>query len=105
MFLAIYDGETFNAGDFPDALLITLFTMSLVFLILLFLMFTISAFKYLKFTKEKSPIVNEAPDKGVLNWDEMDEDMRVAALVATIDYNTETKEDAKLVSIKKIDQE
>ena len=34
MFLAIYDGENFNAANFSDALLITLFSMLLVFLIL-----------------------------------------------------------------------
>ncbi|MCK9536382.1 MAG: OadG family protein [Bacilli bacterium] len=104
MFLAIYDGKEFNSGNFPEALLITLFSMSLVFLILLFLMFTISIFKYFKFTKEKSPTISEASSKSV-NWADMDEDMQVAALVATIDYNAETKQDTKLVSIKRIDQE
>jgi hypothetical protein len=96
MFLAIYDGETFDAGNLPEALLITLFSMLLVFFILFILMLVISAFKYLN--PKKRAAENIA-------WDNLDEEGRVAALVATIDYAAETKKDVRLVSVKKITKE
>ena len=104
MFLAIYNGETFGADNFTEALLLSLFAIALVFLILLILMLAVSTFKHFKFLQEKPPLTaagNEPDNK--LSWNEMDEDMQTAALVATIDYNKETKKDAKLVSIKRID--
>ena len=96
MFLAIYDGENFNAANFSDALLITLFSMLLVFLILALLMFIISLLNY---TRPAKPVPKE------MNWEELDEDARVAALVATVDYAEETKQDVRLVSVKKITKE
>ena len=54
-------------------------------------------------TKETKPAaVVAAPQKAFTAADIKDEDMMVAALIATIEFNQETKEDAKLVSIKQI---
>ena len=46
----------------------------------------------------KAAPVAEAPKKVEI----VDEDMMVAALIATIDYKEETKQDVKLKSIKRI---
>ena len=43
-----------------------------------------------------------APKKAISLADIKDEEMMAAALVATIDYHEETKEDVRVVSIKEI---
>lgn len=111
-FLAIFDGENFNASNFGDALIITVISMFLTFIILIIILLTIKMLNLVNkkesnnnqnvvvksnsFTKSKSKL---------LAFEEMDDDMRAAVLVATIDYKTETNGDARLVSIKQIHQE
>lgn len=105
MFLAIYDGANFGADNFGEAVVITLVAMFLVFAILLILYVLISLLK--KLNVESKEELQEAQGKVIrepLDFETMDEDMKVAALVATIDYKSELNEDAKLVSIKRIDE-
>ena len=85
--------------------------MAIVFLMLILLCLIVSAFKYLPKKEEKKetvvkpqPVVS-APQKAFTMDDIKDEDMMVAALVATIDYHNETKEDVRVVSVKQIGQE
>jgi hypothetical protein len=48
------------------------------------------------------PMVVESEKKKLSIEDIKDEDMMVAALIATIDYTNETKKDVRLVSIKQM---
>ena len=83
--------------------------IAIVFLMLILLCLIVSAFKYLPSKKEEKketvakpqPVVS-APQKAFTMEDIKDEDMMVAALVATIDYHNETKEDVRVVSVKQI---
>lgn len=108
MILALYDGTQFGADNFGEALIITLVAMLLVFGILLILYGLISLLKNIKFDKQTILESNQVIESNQLtkesvDLDDMDEDMKVAAIVATMDYKAETNEDAKVVSIKKID--
>ena len=82
--------------------------IAIVFLMLILLCLIVSAFKYLpkkeenKETVAKPQPVVSAPQKAFTMEDIKDEDMMVAALVATIDYHNETKEDVRVVSVKQI---
>ena len=93
-----------------DAGIVALVCIAIVFLMLVLLCLIVSAFKYLPKKEEKKetvvksqpqPIVS-APQKAFTMDDIKDEDMMVAALVATIDYYNETKEDVRVVSVKQI---
>lgn len=84
-----------------ETLEITLISMFIVFSILILLSMVVGLFKYLpdwkrinkKYKRKKSSFVN---------FEKMDDDMRVAALVATIDYREEIKKEVRLKSIKRI---
>lgn len=93
-----------------DAGVVALVCIAIVFLMLVLLCLIVSAFKYLPKKEEKKetvaksqpqPVVS-APQKAFTMDDIKDEDMMVAALVATIDYHNETKEDVRVVSVKQI---
>ena len=98
MFLAIYEGPI----EVGTGLLIALIAIALVFAVLLII---IGSINILKLAGKKSTVKEEVkkPAPAVAkNTEIKDEDMMVAALVATIDYANETKKDVKLVSIKQI---
>ena len=91
-----------------DAGIVAGVCIAIVFLMLVLLCLIVSAFKYLPKKEEKKetvakpqPVVS-APQKAFTMDDIKDEDMMVAALVATIDYHNETKEDVRVVSVKQI---
>lgn len=92
-----------------DAGIVAGVCIAIVFLMLILLCLIVSAFKYLPNKKEvkketvakPQPVVS-APQKAFTMEDIKDEDMMVAALVATIDYHNETKEDVRVVSVKQI---
>lgn len=90
-------------GDisFYEALQITITCMIIVFVVLVILMFLVSLFKYLPQTELRQKTKSPKRDKYV-SFDDMDEDMKVAALVATINYKEETKKEVKLKSIRRI---
>lgn len=92
-----------------DACIVAGVCIAIVFLMLILLCLIVSAFKYLPSKKEekketvvKPQTVVSAPQKAFTMEDIKDEDMMVAALVATIDYHNETKEDVRVVSVKQI---
>ena len=101
MFLAIYPDKI----EFTQGLLIALIAILLVFAVLLII---IGAVKLLQYACKNTAKVEKkevkAPVQSVSNksTDIKDEDMMVAALIATIDYANETKKDVRLVSIKQI---
>ena len=86
-----------------DGLLISLFSIMVVFLILGFVAISISLLTSMVIEKE----VTETPEiktikKSISLSDIKDEDMMVAALVASIDYYNEINKDVRIVSIKEI---
>ena len=94
--------------SFIDSLSITAICVLIVFLMLILLALVVAAFQFFSGKKEKpvqeevaAPVAYTQPSSLKLE-DIKDEDMMVAALVATIDYHEETKEDVRVVSIKQI---
>ena len=87
--------------NLAEALQITINCMLIVFIVLVILMGLVSLFKYLPETKIRTHSHKVKKDKYV-SFCEMDEDMKVAALVATIKYKEETKKEVKLKSIRRI---
>lgn len=87
-----------------NSLLIALVCVLIVFAMLMLLWGIIALFKFLPKPKEKEeakPTTNVS--KPSLKMEDItDEDMMVAALVASIDYHNETKQDVKVVSIKEL---
>ena len=100
MFLAIYEGPI----EVVTGLLIALIAIALVFAVLLIIIGSINILKLAgnKSTVEVKEEVKKPAPAVAKNTESKDEDMMVAALVATIDYSNETKKDVKLVSIKQI---
>ncbi len=91
-----------------DTLLFSLVAICIVFLVLIFLVLCVSLLSKIKFKEKKKeePVFQKAVannNKKLTIEDIKDEDMMVAALVATAEFVEETKEkDARLVSIKQI---
>ena len=92
--------------SFFDSLTITAICVLIVFAMLILLALIVAAFELFN---KKQPVVEEtaAPvqytqPSSLKLEDIKDEDMMVAALVATIDYHEETKQDVRVVSIKQI---
>ena len=109
--LAIYDKEGHIYDDaaelgFGKALLVSLIAIVLVFLVLCAIIGAVKLMQYIydKLGKKEqaqvasAPVAQTAPKKVEIT----DEDMMVAALIATIDYTSETKKDVKVKSIRRI---
>ena len=102
MFIAIVDPDSINFGS---ACLIALVCIIIVFAMLALLWGIVALLKFIPAKKEKvkeeqAPVKNAEPKLRL--EDIKDEDMMVAALVATIDYHEETKKDVRVVSIKEL---
>jgi len=111
LFLAIYqDGNIYDTPDtinFGKALLISLVAILIVFVVLVIIIGAVKLLQvvYAKVGKKETAEVKEnnaSPVEEVKNTTIEDEDMMVAALIATIDYSSEVKTDVKLKSIKRI---
>lgn len=110
MFLAIYeDLEVFKGLDgFLKGLLISVVAIVIVFLILLLICLLVNLLKVFsgigkKEEKVEEDFIKASPEnKAFSESDIKDDDMMAAILVATIDYVSETKEDARVVSAKQI---
>ena len=94
--------------SFIDSLSITAICVLIVFSMLILLALVVAAFQLFN---KKAPVQEVVEDVAPVQYtqpsslkleDIKDEDMMVAALVATIDYHEETKEDVRVVSIKQI---
>ncbi len=94
---------------YADAGMVAIVCVVIVFAMLALLWGIVALFKYIKPKQEvkqqtnsaQAPVQN-APKKALKVEDIKDEDMMVAALIATIDYHNETNEDVRVVSIKQI---
>lgn len=90
-----------------DGALFSIIAILIVFAVLAILVICISILSKIKFKKDdkngsQAPVFTEAQKK-ISAADIKDDDMMVAALVATADYVEETKKtDARVVSIKQI---
>ena len=95
--------------NIAEASLVALVCILIVFMMLALLWGIVAMFKYVT-PKEKAKSATEkvaqapvvAPKKAFTMEDIKDEEMMVAALVATIDYHNEIKEDVRVVSVKQI---
>jgi len=87
--------------SFGEGIYISIFSMVIVFIILFFISIVIESLKHIK-TKEKESIHVQEVKKKISIEDIKDEDMMVAALIASIDYQQVTKGDVQVVSIKEI---
>lgn len=87
--------------SFIEALQITINCMLIVFTVLIILMGMVSLFKFLPKTEIRKHTRKSTKNKYV-EFDKMDDDMKVAALVATIEYKEETNKEVKLKSIRRI---
>ena len=87
--------------SFPEGITISLFSILIVFLILFFISMVIESLKHIQLKEKKTVIVQEVKKKITIE-DIKDEDMMVAALIASIDYQQVTKGDVQVLSIKEI---
>ena len=91
---------TIYVSTLSEGLIISLFSVLIVFLILSVVAFSIYLLQYL--IKEKQTPVKKQVQKLFELPDIKDEDMMVAALVASIDYYDEIKKDVRVTSVKEI---
>lgn len=96
--LALFPNDRLSIGE---ALLISLIAILIVFFVLLLIIAITSGISKIMKKIDHVTMINPRPENALLDEDE---DAVVAALVATIDYHNETNEDARLVSIKRIDE-
>ena len=91
--------ETFG---FLDSLIVTLLSLFLIFVVIAIIIFVSSIFSKVIVSVDNKKNINPRPENKLL---EEDEDAVVALLVATIDYQKETKKDARLVKISLVEEE
>ena len=94
--------------SFLDGLSVTAICVLIVFAMLIILALAVALFQFIKGGDKKveeapTPVVSAPQPKPSLKLEDIkDDDMMAAALVATIDYYEETKQDVRVVSIKQI---
>ncbi len=108
MIYAVMDGsQTYQWGDSAIAAVVAILMVFLILgMIIAITHLVFKALGYLDIKKavdesKKSAKPAEIPAKPT-QFDENDEDMVAAVLVATIDYRNEINQDVKLVSVKEI---
>lgn len=87
-----------------DGLVVSLFSIVIVFVLLSLIALAIQSLKYMHKKPKAIPIKETKYVKPFELSDIKDEDMMVAALVASIDYFEETKENVRVISAKEITQ-
>lgn len=94
--------------SFLEGLSVTATCVLIVFAMLILLALAVALFQFIKGGDKKveeapTPVVSAPQPKPSLKLEDIkDDDMMAAALVATIDYYEETKQDVRVVSIKQI---
>lgn len=99
MFQGIYPEKGFNG---IDALIVSAIAIVLVFAVLTVIILVTHGVTWGVDKAEAKFEIKPSEENKLL---EKDEDAVIAALTATIDFHKETKKDAKLVSIERIDEE
>ncbi|BCR36160.1 OadG family protein [Mariniplasma anaerobium] len=87
-----------------EGLFVSLFSIVIVFVLLSLIALAIQSLKYTHKKPKVMPLKAQKYVKPFELSDIKDEDMMVAALVASIDYFEEIKEDVRVVSVKEISQ-
>jgi len=85
-----------------ETLKITISSMLIVFVVLLILMFMVSLFKYIPEVEAITKKYGKKNKRTYVNFENMDEDMKVAVLVATITCKQELQSDIVLKSVKQL---
>lgn len=85
-----------------DSLIVTLISVVIVFLVLAIIIAIAGIFSKGINAIDYRRNINPRPENSLLNEDE---DAVVAVLIATMDYHRETKKDARLVRITRIEEE
>ena len=85
-----------------DSLLVTLIAVIIVFAVLTVIILVTSVSSKVIGIMDRKSNINPRKENSILKDDE---DAVVASLVATIDFYKETKQNARLVSIKKIEED
>ena len=94
--------------SFIEGLSVTAICVLIVFAMLILLALAVALFQFIKGGDKKveevaAPVVSTPQPRPSLKLEDIkDDDMMAAALVATIDYYEETKQDVRVVSIKQI---
>lgn len=94
--------------SFLEGLSVTATCVLIVFAMLILLALAVALFQFIKGGDKKveeapTPVVSAPQPKPSIKLEDIkDDDMMAAALVATIDYYEETKQDVRVVSIKQI---
>ncbi len=94
--------------SFLEGLSVTATCVLIVFAMLIILALAVALFQFIKGGDKKveeapTPVVSAPQPKPSIKLEDIkDDDMMAAALVATIDYYEETKQDVRVVSIKQI---
>lgn len=94
--------------SFLEGLSVTATCVLIVFAMLIILALAVALFQFIKGGDKKveeapTPVVSAPQPRPSLKLEDIkDDDMMAAALVATIDYYEETKQDVRVVSIKQI---
>jgi len=115
MIYAVLDGSKDAYSDpsvWGNSAIASIVAILMVFLILIIIIgITYLIFKFLGYFELKKQLDEFKSDKNEgsnqvsapsVKFDENDQDMVAAVLVATIDYQNEIKQDVKLVSVKEI---
>lgn len=103
MHLALLSVMMMIYSTFSEGLLISLFSIIIVFLILGFVALMVSLLKYFVVSPTVEQVSLSEPFKKALSLSDItDEDMMVAALVASIDYYNEVKKDVRVISVREI---
>ena len=87
-----------------DGLVFALFAILMVFSVLVIIIAVTSFISYLinKFTKKEEVKEVKEEKKVTKNLNIEDEDMMVAVLIASIDYQNEIKKDVRLTNVRRI---
>lgn len=92
--------ETLSRDNIGQVLLISVIAIAIVFTILgIIILICSGASKCIEISEKKTKILPK-PQNALL---EEDEDAVVASLIATIEFHKQTKQNARLVSIERID--
>jgi len=102
LFGAIYTPEQIENFNIVDGLTPSLIAILIVFAVLVIIILCVNLLKLVNKKETIEEELVEASKKAFTAEDITDEDMMAAALVATIDYASETKKDVRLVSIRQI---
>ena len=92
------DWESIGLGD---SLLIALIAILIVFLVLIVIILVVSAIQKGVDVVEKKTSIMPRKENEILNEDE---DAVVATLVATIQFHKDTGKNARVISIKKVEE-